>query len=127
MSAWPSAVWSTPLLRDLDLRARREIEAAGSLRQLEVGQRLFEAGSPADALFVVAEGSVSLRTPENAAQVLRSARSGEALGEEALATHFGARTLPGRLRREGGRGVHTRGGAAARVGARRALGGRRAS
>jgi len=93
VSAWPSAVWSTPLLRDLDLRARREIEAAGSLRHLEVGQRLFEAGSPADALFVVAEGSVSLRSTENAGTPLRSARAGEALGEEALATHFGARSF----------------------------------
>jgi Fe-S-cluster-containing dehydrogenase component/CRP-like cAMP-binding protein len=93
VSAWPSAVWSTPLLRDLDLRARREIEAAGSLRHLDVGQRLFEAGSPADALFVVAEGSVSLRAPDDGAQILRSAHTGDALGEEALATHFGARSF----------------------------------
>jgi len=85
-SAWPDEIWRAPVLRGLDARARSEIEAAGELRDLSRGARVFDAGEPADAFFVVETGRVAIRAVprgETEARVLREVSAGEAFGEEA--------------------------------------------
>ena len=49
------------MLRGLDLRARRELEEAGTLRALSPGQVLYRAGDSGESFFVVAEGAITLR------------------------------------------------------------------
>ena len=87
MSAWPVAVWQSPWLRGIAEEARAGVEAAGSVRSLEKGARVFATGEPADAFFVVGEGLVDVRAVrrgEQEARVLRRAVAGDALGEEAI-------------------------------------------
>lgn len=95
LEAWPSVVWDAPVLRAIDARGRREIEAAGGLRALVAGDAVFRAGEPADALFVVAEGAVDVRAVrrgEREASVIRRAGRGDVVGEEAT-LGAGARTM----------------------------------
>lgn len=87
------------MLRGLDARARQEIEAAGSVRVLRAGEVLFEPGDPADALHVVASGAVALsgvRRGEAEPVVIRRARRGDVLGEEATVAAFSTRQLEAR-------------------------------
>jgi Fe-S-cluster-containing dehydrogenase component/CRP-like cAMP-binding protein len=87
------------MLRGLDARARAEIEAAGGVRRLRAGETLFAIGDPADALYVVASGSMTLsgvRRGEVAFAVIRRARSGDLLGEEAIVAAFSTRQLEAR-------------------------------
>ncbi len=94
MSGWGAHVFEHPLLRGLDARARGEIELAGAVRELAAGARLFGAGDPADALFVVDRGTFSLRARRRGEEVpeeIRRAGAGDALGEDAVARSFGAR------------------------------------
>jgi len=96
---WPEVVWDAPMLRGLDTRARQEIEAAGSVRVLRAGEVLFERGDPADALHVVASGAVTLsgvRRGEAEPVVIRRARRGDVLGEEATVAAFSTRQLEAR-------------------------------
>ncbi len=83
--SWPEIVWSAAALRPLDARARSEIEAAGTLKTFARGERVFAAGQPADALFVVAAGRVGVRAVRRGevdATVLREIAEGETFGEE---------------------------------------------
>jgi Fe-S-cluster-containing dehydrogenase component/CRP-like cAMP-binding protein len=86
VSAWPSSVWNAPLLRGVDVRGRDEIVAAGRLRKVAQGDRVFGQGVPADSFFIVVEGEVTLRAIDSATNVrdLRSARAGDSFGEEGL-------------------------------------------
>ncbi|HRH00464.1 MAG TPA: cyclic nucleotide-binding domain-containing protein, partial [Polyangiaceae bacterium] len=88
MSApWPELVWSSPLLRGLDARGRREITAAGALLERAAGEVLFKEGAPADGLFVVLEGEVALSAlgrGKTVERVERRVGAGDTLGEEAL-------------------------------------------
>jgi len=87
VKAWPGAVWQSPWLRGIAEDARAGVEAAGSVRQLEKGARVFAPGEPADAFFVVGEGLVDVRAVrrgEQEARILRRAVAGDALGEEAI-------------------------------------------
>ena len=96
MSAWPAVVWDASLLRGLDLRARAEIEAAGRVRSLKKDELLFRHGDPADALFVIASGSCALsgvRRGDEGTEVIRRARRGDVLGEEATVSDFSTRQL----------------------------------
>lgn len=84
--AW-SEVWRAPVLRALDDPARRALSAAGRIRDLPPGHRIFTERDPADALYVVLEGSVELRAQrrgDEAVSRLRTARGGDTFGEEAL-------------------------------------------
>lgn len=84
---WPEVVWSSPLLRGLDARGRREVAAAGALLERAPGEALFTEGAPADALFVILEGEVGLSAlgrGKAVARIERRMRPGDALGEEAL-------------------------------------------
>jgi Fe-S-cluster-containing dehydrogenase component/CRP-like cAMP-binding protein len=93
---WPESVWSAPPLRPLDARARAEIEAAGALRAFARGERVFEAGQPADAFFVVAEGKVGVRAVRRGevdATVLREIAQGESFGEEGSLRPGGTRHM----------------------------------
>ncbi len=85
--AWPAAVWQSPWLRGIAEEARAGVEAAGSVRSLEKGARVFAPGEPADAFFVVGEGLVDVRgvrRGEPEPRLLRRAVAGDALGEEAI-------------------------------------------
>ncbi|MBX3224136.1 MAG: cyclic nucleotide-binding domain-containing protein [Labilithrix sp.] len=98
-SPWPEVVWDAPMLRALDARARTEIEAAGRVRRLRAGEVLFAPGDPADALHVVASGAVTLsgvRRGEVEAAIIRRAREGDVLGEEATVAAFSTRQLEAR-------------------------------
>ena len=84
---WPSAVLDAPVLRGLDARALREIEAAGRLRHFRDGDVVYAPGDGGDAFFVVASGMVELRAirrGEVVAGALRTARPGDSFGEEPL-------------------------------------------
>lgn len=97
--AWPSIVWDTPLLRGLDARARAEIAAAGSVKSLRAGDVLYKHGDPADALFVVASGVLTLtgvRRGEANAAIIRRVSQGNVLGEEATVATFSTRQLEAR-------------------------------
>lgn len=96
---WPDVVWDASLLRGLDARARAEIEAAGRVRNLKKNDVLFKHGDPADALFVVAAGACALtgvRRGDDTAGVIRRAKKGDVLGEEATVADFGTRQLEAR-------------------------------
>ena len=96
MSHWPDVVWSSPVLRGLDERARAEIEAAGALRELGAGDAVYRAGEAADAFFVLAEGACELRAVrrgERDPRVIRKVRRGEAFGEEATLRAAGSRSM----------------------------------
>ncbi len=98
-SRWPDAVWDAPILRGLDARARSELQAAGRLIELRAGERVFRAGDPADALYVVASGVctlIGLRRGEAEPTSLRRARKSEVFGEEAIVAAFATRQLEAR-------------------------------
>ena len=79
MSPWPRSVWQSPWLRGIAMDARAAVEAAGSVRSLEKGARVFAVGDPADAFFVVGEGMVDVRAVrrgEPEARLLRRAVAG---------------------------------------------------
>ncbi len=85
--AWPSIVFDAPVFRGLDIRAHREIEAAGTLRRLASGERLYSAGQSGDAFYIVASGAVSLaaiRRGDDEPTLLRRAMPSESFGEEAV-------------------------------------------
>ena len=63
---FPDRVWDVPILRGLDDRSRRELEAAGRVRKLDRGAVVHRAGDPADVLYVVVEGSCAMGTSDYA-------------------------------------------------------------
>ncbi len=87
---FPARVWSHPLLAALDARARTELESAGGVRVLADGDKLFGAGDPADALFVVITGAIALRSGARRAE-LRRAAAWDVVGEEAAARSHATR------------------------------------
>lgn len=96
---WPDVVWDAAVLRGIDGRARAEIEAAGRLRRVAGGEAVYRAGEPADALYVVVEGTCSLhavRRGESGPSVIRRAGRGEIFGEEATVVAFGVRQMEAR-------------------------------
>jgi Fe-S-cluster-containing dehydrogenase component/CRP-like cAMP-binding protein len=82
-------VWEALPLRGLDDRARGDLQLAASRRELTSGTWLFRAGDPADHLYVVERGVLTLS--DRSGKVLRRASAGDALGEEALVFAFGSR------------------------------------
>ncbi|MEZ4296208.1 MAG: cyclic nucleotide-binding domain-containing protein [Polyangiaceae bacterium] len=83
---WPLTVLDAPVLRGLDERARREIEAAGALLRREAGEVVYRAGETGDTFYVVAEGTVALRAVkrgDDGETELRAAEPGASFGEEA--------------------------------------------
>lgn len=89
-------VWAAPVMRGLDPAARRTLAAAGRLRAFAPGHVVFGEHDPADAIYVVLDGQVDLcaqRRGDEQRSVLRSARRGDTLGEEALADHGGRRAM----------------------------------
>lgn len=96
---WPDVVWDVSMLRGLDARGRSEIEAAGTVRELRAGEVLFRQGDPADALFVVASGVCTIEGRPRGdadAAVIRRAKKGDVLGEEATVATFSTRQLEAR-------------------------------
>lgn len=84
---WPPAVLDAPVLRGLEARARREIEAAGALRRVRDGEPVYRAGEGGETFFVVASGAVELRAVRRGdavAEAVRTARPGDSFGEEPL-------------------------------------------
>lgn len=93
--AWPDSLFAAPILRGLDDASRRAIQAAGRLRELAAGERVYAIDELGDSFFVVARGEVELsahtRASLDAPTRLRVAFAGDTFGEEA--------TLPGGRRR----------------------------
>ncbi len=84
---WPAAIFDAPLLRGLDARGRRELTASGHLRALAPGDRVYREGDRGQALFVVADGVVTISgTPRGDARAveLRRVTAGESFGEESV-------------------------------------------
>ena len=75
----------------LGLEQRRELEALCSVQRCEPEQMIFRYGDAGDALYLVAEGAVSVFTHNNAGQeiVLETVSAGGVLGEVAV---FGGET-----------------------------------
>jgi Fe-S-cluster-containing dehydrogenase component/CRP-like cAMP-binding protein len=85
-ATWPRSVFSAALLRGLDERGRDELSASGQLRTLARGEQLYQRGDEGQALYVVAEGRLSLmglRRGEDQEIELREVYSGDSFGEEA--------------------------------------------
>ncbi|HEY4121680.1 MAG TPA: hypothetical protein VGM56_27630, partial [Byssovorax sp.] len=59
-AAFPAIVFDAAVLRGLDARARRDLEAAGRVRALAKGALCYRAGEPGESFFVVVEGEVAL-------------------------------------------------------------------
>lgn len=96
---FPDAVWDVPVLRGLDDRARRELEAAGRVREVARGASVHRGGEPADALYVVVSGAceiVAVRRGDTKESVIRRVGPGEVFGEEAIVTTFATRALAAR-------------------------------
>lgn len=93
LPCFPEEVWSTPALRGLDARARRDIEAAGSIVERRAREHVHRSGDPADSLNVVLTGTVSIRaTPRGEEAVeIRRAGPGATFGEEAIVRLAGLR------------------------------------
>lgn len=85
--AWPGVIFDAAVLRGFDARARRELAEAGRLLTFKAGESIYRAGDGGEAsFFVVAEGAVALRAVrrgDDRETEIRTARSGEAFGEEA--------------------------------------------
>lgn len=96
---FPDVVWDVPVLRGLDARSRRELEAAGRIRHLERGESIHRAGEPADSICVVVSGAcevVAVRRGETKESVIRRVAPGEIFGEEAIVTTFATRAFSAR-------------------------------
>lgn len=84
---FPAHIFDAPMLRGLDARARRELSEAGRLLSFRKGEAVFRPGERAEAFFVVAEGAVellALRRGDDKESEIRTAKSGDAFGEEAV-------------------------------------------
>jgi Fe-S-cluster-containing dehydrogenase component/CRP-like cAMP-binding protein len=85
--AWPAAVWSATILRGLDDVARAAIALAGRVVNREAGATIYRDGDASESFFVIESGAVELRAirrGDEVATVVRTARVGDAFGEEAL-------------------------------------------
>lgn len=99
--AFPDLVWSAPILRGLDARARAEIEAAGRLRSIGQGEHVHRSGEPADLLCVVVQGICELhaiRRGDEAKSLLRTVSRGEVFGEESILGALATRHADARAR-----------------------------
>ncbi len=94
-NAWPDSLFAAPILRRLDAAGRAAIVAAGRLRELAAGERVFAIDELGDSFFVVAHGELELwattRAELDGPTRLRAVFAGDTFGEEA--------TLPGARRR----------------------------
>lgn len=85
--SFPAHVFDAPMLRGLDARARRELSEAGRLLSMAKGEAVFRPGDQAEAFYVVADGAIellALRRGDDKESSIRTAKSGEAFGEEAV-------------------------------------------
>ena len=87
MTAWPTALWDSPLLRHMDAGAREHLASAARTIDLAPAAAAYREGDDSDTFFLVAAGSVALRAVrrgDEADSVLRLVRAGDSFGEEAL-------------------------------------------
>lgn len=87
---WPRGAFEAPALRGLDERGRGDVARAGAIMNFADGALVYGEKGYGDCFFVVVAGAVELSTSESK-RTFRSARRGEAFGEDAA--------LPGGLRR----------------------------
>jgi CRP/FNR family transcriptional regulator len=89
----PDVLRQLPLVRHLSEEQRRELLAAGTIRDLAKGELLFREGEPAEAMYAVARGAVKLvrYTPRGREAMLHLVRPGQSFAEAAL---FGQGTFP---------------------------------
>jgi Fe-S-cluster-containing dehydrogenase component len=87
LDPWSAALSASPLLRDLDDGARAQLLAASRLVDLPAGGALYRDGDDSGGFFLVGAGALALhavRRGEETPALLRVARAGDSLGEEAL-------------------------------------------
>lgn len=85
----PRSFFDAPVLRGLDARAQRELEAASTSERAPAGKQLYAQGDRADSFLVVLEGDVELaaRRREGLEAIrVRRVGPGESFGEEATVT-----------------------------------------
>ena len=85
--AIPSPLLDASVLAGLDGAARARLAVASRVIELAPGAALFREGDDGDAFFLVWSGSLGLhavRRGDAAPTVLRVARAGDSVGEEAL-------------------------------------------
>ena len=73
-----------PLFADLDEQWRTALSRRATKVRLAAGERLFDAGDPGDALFVVRAGRLQVLAPDPDGTVVRELGRGASLGELAL-------------------------------------------
>ncbi len=94
LSEFPSEVFESSVLRELDGVSREAIIASARVLDVEADVDFYQDGDASESFFVVLRGVVELRTIRSGEQetsMLRIARAGDTFGEEA--------TLPGLARR----------------------------
>jgi CRP/FNR family transcriptional regulator, dissimilatory nitrate respiration regulator len=81
-----AAVKSVPAFSALDDLALAELAAAGQTRRVKVGETIFRDGQPADALYVVLDGSVKIfrLSPKGDQQILHLYGPGQTFAEAAV-------------------------------------------
>ena len=81
-----AAVKSVPAFSALDESALGELAAAGQTRRVKTGETIFRDGQPADALYLVLEGSVKIfrLSPKGDQQILHLYGSGQTFAEAAV-------------------------------------------
>ncbi len=85
-AAFLRSLFESPMLRALDARGRREIEAAMRVVELDAGQRVYGQDERGDSFFVTCQGQVRItaaRSHGAERMVVRDAGPGDSFGEEA--------------------------------------------
>jgi CRP/FNR family cyclic AMP-dependent transcriptional regulator len=80
-----AAMTASPILAPLSVRTREHLAASGSVIALEPGALLCQQGDPGDAMFIVLEGEIEVRTSSLEGVQVRFASFGQAsvIGEMA--------------------------------------------
>src|SRR5271168_4528737 len=80
-----AAMTASPILAPLSVRTRERLAASGSVIALEPGSMLCQQGDPGDAMFIVLEGEIEVRTSSPEGVQVRFASFGQAsvIGEMA--------------------------------------------
>jgi NTE family protein len=82
------AVGGCPLFAGIPPAEQRILAEMMRTEQLHAGETLFQAGDPADSVYLIAEGTLQVFLP-SAAQPVRALSAGDLLGEYGLLTRLG--------------------------------------
>jgi CRP-like cAMP-binding protein len=60
---WTNVLREVPIFSDLNARHLRKVAALGKIQRFHEGATMMQAGQPANAMYVILDGSVSVRPP----------------------------------------------------------------